>query len=391
MANVVKQLSKWDQFGTSIFSQMTQRANAAAAINLAQGFPDFDGPDVLKEAAIEAIRSGHNQYAPMAGLSRLRELLARRQAKKYALAYDPVDEVTVYSGATEAIFCAFQAFLEAGDEIIALEPFYDSYAAAAYAAGARLVGVPLRPPQFDLDVEALEKAWTPRTKAIMVNTPHNPTGHVLSEAERRAICDFAIRRDLVVVTDEVYEELVYEPHAHVPLATLSGMRDRTAVISSTSKTFSMTGWKVGYCFAPPLLTKAMRTVHQFTVFCSATPLQHAMIAALELGDDYYSELRASYRARRDLLTRLLREAGFSVAEAQGSYFVLADYAARKDLPDVAFCQWLTSELKVAAIPISVFYTDVPKAARELRYARFAFCKGEDTLLEAGRRLRVPSA
>lgn len=367
---------------------MTHRAQTAGAINLAQGFPDFDGPEVIKQAAINAINSGQNQYAPMPGLPRLRELLAQHQSRKYQLHYDPATEITIYSGATEAIFCALQAVLSAGDEIIALEPFYDSYAAAAFAAGAKLVGVPLRPPYFALDAARLEDAISAKTKAIIINSPHNPTGHVLTEPERDIIRELCLRHDLFVITDEVYEELVYEPHVHVPLATLPGMRERTVVISSTSKTFSMTGWKIGYGFAPPRLTQAMRTVHQFTVFCSATPLQHAMIAALELPDSYYEQLRCTYRARRDLLTHLLRESGFEVSEAHGSYFVLANYKQHRDIPDVPFCEWLADEIKVAAIPISVFYTDTAQAARDLRYVRFAFCKHETTLLEAGRRLRA---
>lgn len=384
----MRPVTKWDQFGTSIFSVMTLKAMQAGAVNLAQGFPDFDGPDEIKEAAIAAIRGNLNQYAPAPGLPALRELLAAKQKEKSGITYSPDTEVTVFSGATEAIYCAMQALLEAGDEIIAFEPAYDSYAPGAFAAGAKVVGVPLMPPTWTFDAEALRRAVTPRTRAIIVNTPHNPTGRVFTRAELQIIRDLAVEKDLLVITDEVYEALVYAPHQHVSLATLPGMAERTVVISSTSKTYSFTGWKVGYAFAPAALTKALRAVHQFTVFCSATPLQAGMLAALKLAPSYYEDLNADYRSKRDALCEILTSAGFKVRPPEGTYFALADYSGLKDVDDVTFCTWLTETIKVAAIPISVFHSDPVAAGRRLRHVRFAFCKGADTLQAAATKLKA---
>lgn len=381
-------INKWDQFGTSIFSIMTQKAVAASAVNLAQGFPDFDGPDVIKDAAIEAIRLGMNQYAPAAGLPELRKLLGQRKRDATGHNYDPDTEVTIFSGATEAIYCAMQALLEAGDEVIAFEPFYDSYPAAAHGAGARLIGVPLTSPSWSLDPVALERAVTAKTRAIIVNSPHNPTGRVLTIDEMMAIRDLAVERDLLVITDEVYEELVYAPHKHVSLATLPGMVERTIVISSTSKTYSFTGWKVGYAFAPAMITKALRAVHQFTVFCSATPLQAGMVAALRLEASYYTELRADYLTKRDALIKILRDAGFTCQPSEGTYFVLAEYSGIKNVDDMTVASWLTETVKVAAVPISVFFQHPEAAAKRLRYVRFAFCKGLETMAAAERNFKI---
>lgn len=384
-ASVLRIPTKWDRFGTSIFSVMTQKALASGAVNLAQGFPDFDGPDAVKDAAIAAIRAGKNQYAPATGLPELRAALADHQERRAGLTFDPDKEVTVFSGATEALYCAFQ-LLEPGDEVIAFEPYYDSYPAAAHAAGAKLLGVPLTPGSWTLDAARLASAVTPRTRAIIVNTPHNPTGHCFTAHELGVVAELAKAKDLLVFTDEVYEELVFAPARHLGIATLPGMRERTITISSTSKTFSFTGWKVGYAFAPAPLTKALRAVHQFTVFCSATPLQAGMVAALKLGPEYYDELRKDYLARRDALLGILESAGFRCSVPEGTYFVLADYSKIRDVPDLEFATWLIDTAKVAAIPISVFYAENQDAAKTLRYVRFAFCKGMPTLEAAGSRL-----
>jgi N-succinyldiaminopimelate aminotransferase len=383
---VTRALTKWQGFQTSIFTQMTQKAIKAGAVNLAQGFPDFDGPDEIKDAAIAAIKNGLNQYAPATGLPELRQLLARRQSARMDMAIDADTETTVFSGATEALYCATQALLEPGDELIAFEPFYDSYPAGAHAAGAKLVGVPLNPPEFAFDPKALANAITPRTKAIIVNTPHNPTGRVFGQAELEVIRELALKHDLWVITDEVYEELVYAPHRHIHLATMPGMAERTVTISSTSKTFSMTGWKVGYAFAKPALTGALRAVHQFTVFCSATPLQAGMIAALKLAPSYFSELNQDYKTKRDDLLKVLRDAGFKVRTPEGTYFALADYSPVFKGKDTDFADKLTSDVKVACIPISGFYTDPRAAAAKLSYVRFAFCKGKDTVNAAAKNL-----
>ena len=384
----MRPLTKWNHVGTSIFTVMTQKAMAAGAVNLAQGFPDFDGPEVIKDAAIAAIRTGLNQYAPAPGLPALRQALARRQAQRTGLSFDWEREVTVFSGATEAIYCAMQALLTAGDEVIALEPAYDSYGPAAYAAGAKLVGVPLKAPDWTLDASRLAQAITPKTRAMIINTPHNPTGRVFSRDELQVIRELAIKHDLWVITDEVYEELVYGTARHVSLATLPGMAERTVTISSTSKTYSFTGWKVGYAFAPEPLTQALRAVHQFTVFCSATPLQAGMVAALGLGDDYYRELVDDYGAKREQLVALLRQVGFKVSAPSGTYFTVADYSGLKQghLDDRNFATWLTETVRVAAVPVSVFYQDQEAARTQGRHVRFAFCKSQETIAEAGRRL-----
>jgi N-succinyldiaminopimelate aminotransferase len=383
--------TKWDHVGTSIFSVMTQEAVKAGAVNLAQGFPDFDGPEPIREAAAQALRRGLNQYAPSAGLPELRQALARRQKAKHGLDWNWESEVTVFSGATEALYSALQAFLTPGDEVIALEPAFDSYAPAAHAAGAKVVGVPLAPPAWRLVPEALEHAVTPRTRAILLNTPHNPTGRVLTRPELEAVRAVALAHDLLVITDEVYDELVYAPAVHLPFSTLPGMAERTVTIGSTAKTYSYTGWKIGYAFAPARLTHLVRAVHQFTVFCSATPLQAGMVAALALPESYYDELRREYRERRDFLAQTLTQAGFEVVPPEGTYFVLGGYGRLSDKDDVDFARWLTTEVKVAAIPLSPFYGDPVAQARRSRHVRFAFCKELATLGRAADNLKVLTA
>ena len=379
--------AKWRDFGTSIFTIMTQKAIASGAVNLAQGFPDFDGPDAIKDAAIAAIRSGRNQYAPAPGVPELRQLLAKRKAEQSLVNYDWNSEVTIFSGATEAIFCALQALFDPGDEILAFEPYFDSYPAAAHSSGAHIVGIPLEPPIFTFTRTSLEKAVTKRTRALLLNSPHNPTGRAFNQVELEMLRDFVLAHDLLVITDEVYEEIVYSPAVHQSLADLPDMAERSIVISSTAKTFSFTGWKIGYTFAPKELTAALRAVHQFTVFCSATPLQYGMIAALELGLEYFTELRSEYRQRRDLLLTDLRASGFRAEAPEGTYFIVADYSDLSALDDLQFATQLTEQHKVAAIPISVFCKDQQLAARRYRYVRFAFCKNRTTIADAGARLR----
>ncbi|MBM4252701.1 MAG: aminotransferase class I/II-fold pyridoxal phosphate-dependent enzyme [Deltaproteobacteria bacterium] len=377
---------RWSHFGTSIFTTMTLKAQATNSINLAQGFPDFDGPNEVKKAAIDAVTEGCNQYAPAPGLPRLRQLIAARRSSQAGGNYDWAEEVTIFSGATEALFCTLQGLFGPGDEILAFEPLYDSYIAGAHSAGAKIVGVPLAPPSFSFTAAALERLVTKNTRAILVNSPHNPTGRVFHAAELAIIRDFALAHDLIVITDEVYEELVYSPNVCQSLATLPGLRDRTVVISSTAKTFSFTGWKVGYAFAPAALTKLLRAVHQFTVFCSATPLQHGMIAALQLSPEYYDDLRSDYRQRRDQLLASLVKAGFQPVVPEGSYFIIADYSKLSDQDDRSFALRLAEVCGVASIPLSPFYVDEDQARKSLRFLRFAFCKSLDTLSAAGERL-----
>ena len=375
--------SRMRGFGTSVFAEFTHLANEHKAVNLGQGFPDFDGPDFVKEAAVAAIRTGHNQYERMIGLPALAEAVAAHQRRFYGLDYDPEREVTVYAGCTEAIFVALQALLEPGDEVVLFEPFYDAYRPGLAMAGASPRVVPLRAPEFALDPAALEAALTPRTRAIFLNSPNNPSGKVFSPEELDTIARVCRKHDLLAVTDEVYEHIVFEP-AHAPLASRPGMRERTVTLSSTGKTFSLTGWKIGWSCAPPEITEALRMVHQFVTFCIATPFQHAMAAALGTNDDYYEGLRADYRARRDRLCEGLEEAGFGVRKPEGTYFALADIRPLGGDDDVAFCRALPARVGVAAIPVSAFY-DGPGAPRHL--VRFAFCKKDATLEEGLRRLR----
>jgi N-succinyldiaminopimelate aminotransferase len=369
-------------FGTTVFTEMTALAQRYGAVNLGQGFPDFDGPEFVKQAAIDALRAGHNQYARMAGELTLVSAIADHERRFHGLDYDPETEVTVHAGATEGLFATLSALLDPGDEVVAFEPFYDSYPAAAALSGARLVTVPLRPPDFAFDPVALSAAVTDRTRAVLVNSPHNPTGKVFQRTELEAVAALARRHDLVAVTDEVYEHLVFDG-AHVPLASLPGMRERTVTISSTGKTFSLTGWKIGFSCAPPRLASAIRAVHQFVIFAVATPLQRAMAVALAAGDDYYARLGSDYRGRRERLCNGLSDAGFDVLRPQGTYFALADIRSLGEDDDVAFCRRLPEATGVAAIPVTAFCRD-KSAYRHL--VRFAFCKRDETLDEGVRRL-----
>ncbi|MCP4658359.1 MAG: pyridoxal phosphate-dependent aminotransferase [bacterium] len=374
--------SRLQGFGTTIFTEMTQLAQEHQAVNLGQGFPDFDGPEFIKEAAIQAIRDGHNQYCRMTGIPELNRAIAEHQRRFYDLDYDPDAEVTVMSGATEAIFATLQAICEVGDEVVIFEPFYDSYRASIAMAGARERVVTLWAPEFRFDPEELERAITPKTRAILLNTPHNPTGKVYSRAELEQVAELCRRHQLLAITDEVYEHLVFDGE-HLPLATLPGMRERTVTISSTGKTFSFTGWKIGYTCAPPAISAALRTVHQFVTFCNSAPFQPAMAKALSAGDEYYDQFVTDYRERRDRLCRGLAEVGFGVLPPAGTYFVLADIRPLGHDDDVAFCRMLPERVGVAAIPPTAFYNN-QAAGRHL--VRFAFCKTPAVLDEGIRRL-----
>jgi N-succinyldiaminopimelate aminotransferase len=367
-------------FGTSIFTEITALAVRTGAVNLGQGFPDFDAPDFVKEAAVRAIRDGHNQYARPYGVPALAEAIAAHQERFHGLRYDPLEEVTVVAGATEALHAAISGILEPGDEAILFEPFYDAYRPDLAMAGAAWRTVRLEPPGFALDVGALEAAVGPRTRAIVVNTPHNPTGKVFTRAELEAIAALCRRHGLVAITDEVYEHLAFDA-PHLSLAALPGMRERTVVISSAGKTFGCTGWKIGWACAPPSLTAGVRAAHQFVTFTNGTPFQHAVAAALGADDAFYARLAADYRARRDALTAGLAAAGLDVLPVQGTYFAIADLGAGGD--DVEFCRTLPARCGVAAIPVSAFYGE---EAPVKRLVRFAFCKRDETLGEGIRRL-----
>jgi aspartate/methionine/tyrosine aminotransferase len=377
----------WQKFGTSIFSVMTQTANKHGAINLAQGFPNFDGPTEIKNAASTAIAGSWNQYAPSAGLIELRELAAKRMLATSKLDFDPATEITVFSGATEALFCSFLAFFEEGDEIITFAPYFDCYPAGAFAVKARLKEVPLKTPTWEPDIEALAKAITPNTKALLINTPHNPTGRVFNRAELSQIAAIALKHNLLVMTDEVYDELVFDDNELTRFASLPGMRERTITITSTAKTYSVTGWKVGFTFAPKHLTDELRAVHQFTVFCSATPLQKALCSALALPDSYYTQLRREYTQRRDYLYKELTNIGFAIHKPAGTYFMCADYSQFSKEGDVDFAMTLAEKIGVAVIPTSVFFNEPELISKKQHYVRFAFCKDLETLQQGVERLK----
>ena len=369
-------------FGTTIFAEMSRLALEHGAVNLGQGFPDFPGPSFVKDAACEAIAADHNQYAPLPGIPAIRTAIAEKMQRFYGLTFDPQREITVYAGCTEAIHVALMALCEPGDEVILLQPYYDSYRACVAMAGATPRFVTLHAPEFRWDPAELQEAWSDRTRVILFNSPHNPTGRVFGEEEMEQVARLARKHDTYVVTDEVYEHLVYEGR-HAPMAGRPGMADRTVTLNSTGKTFSLTGWKIGYSLAPPDLTRALQTVHQFVTFAVATPFQHAMAAAIATDDTYYVDLLALYRAKRDRLVQMLRDVGFTVEPPAGTYFVCAGIEKFGFADDVAFCRHLIEEVGVVAIPPSAFYDD-PALGRS--YVRFAFCKTDEVLDEAGRRL-----
>jgi aminotransferase len=361
---------------------MTRLANQHGALNLAQGFPNFPCPELLKEAAARAIRDDVNQYAITWGARSLREALARKYAEWYGLAVDPETEVTVTCGATEAMAAALLAIVDPGDEVVVFEPFYENYGPDAILCGARPVYVPIAPDR-PLDLDRLAAAFSSRTRAIVVNTPNNPTGRVLSRAELEGIAALCLRHGAYAVTDEIYEHIRYEGE-HLPIATLPGMRERTITVSGYSKTFSITGWRIGTVVAPAPLTGAIRKVHDFLTVGAPAPLQEAVAAGiLGLPRVYYAEMAEAYRRRRDLLVGALQAAGFRCTPPEGAYYVLADYGALSDLDDVGFARELVVRHGVASVPASSFYA-APDPARRL--VRFAFCKTEDVLAAAAERL-----
>ncbi|MFE5835068.1 pyridoxal phosphate-dependent aminotransferase [Streptomyces sp. NPDC056488] len=375
------------EFGTTIFAEMSALAAGTGAINLGQGFPDTDGPEEVREAAVRALRDGRgNQYPPGPGVPELRTAIADHQRERYGLEYDPDTEVLVTAGATEAIAASLLALVEPGDEVIALEPYYDSYAACVAMAGGTRVPVTLRPHEgaYVLDLDELRAAVTDRTRLILLNTPHNPTGTVLTRAELTAVAELAVERDLLVVADEVYEHLVFDGAEHVPIASLPGMRERTVTISSAGKTFSFTGWKVGWITASPELTSAVRSAKQFLTYVSSGPFQYAVAEALRLPDAYFDGLRADLAAKRDLLGEGLAKAGFEVYRPSGTYFVTTDIRPLGATDGFAFCRSLPERAGVVAIPNAVFYDDREAGAP---FVRFAFCKKTEVLEEAVARLR----
>lgn len=379
--------------GTTVFSEFSALALKHGAMNLGQGFPDFDGPEAVKEAARKAITDGVNQYAPSPGLRDLRVAIAEHGARFHGhTGIDPDTMVTVTSGATEAILCVLLGLVDPGDEAIVFEPFYDSYDANLAFLGAKARYVPLRPPDAShttwwFDRDEVRAAFGPKTRLLILNTPQNPTGKVFTREELEFLGGLCAEHDVKVLSDEVYEHIVFAPARHVRAATVPVLADRTVTVSSGGKSFSLTGWKIGWIIAPPALRDAVQRAHQFVTFATASPLQAAMAAALRLPDAYFHELGTSYLAKRERLLSGLAQAGLKAYVPEGSYFIMADIAGRGFADDVAFCRHLVTEVGVAAIPPSVFYSPEHKPLGQ-GMARFAFCKTEGVLDEAVRRLKA---
>jgi methionine aminotransferase len=368
--------TKLPKVGTTIFTVMSQLAAEHQAVNLGQGFPDFAVPGRLVEALDRAMRAGHNQYAPMSGIPALRQAIAAKTGRCYGWRPDADAEVTVTSGATEAIFDAVHAVVRAGEEVIVLDPCYDCYEPAIELAGATAVHVPLDPETFAPDWERVRAAITPRTRMLMVNTPHNPSGAMLSAGDMQAIAGLLRGTGIVLLSDEVYEHIVFEGRRHESALRYPELRERALVISSFGKTYHCTGWKVGYCIAPPALSAEFRKVHQYNTFCTFTPAQHAFAAMLEAEPAHYEQLGAFYEAKRDRFREQLLGTRLRPLPVAGGYFQLVDYSAVSDLDDLAFCRWLTVEHGVASIPLSPFYASPPAGQR---LARLCFAKSEATL------------
>ena len=385
MPNPTRVAARTAVFNESVIREMTRLALIHGAMNLAQGYPDFPAPDFIKQAAIQAINADVNQYAITWGSLRLRQAIAAKSKRFYGLDLDPDREITVTCGATEAMMATMLAVVEPGDEVIVFEPFYENYVPDAAMSGAKLVYVTLRGPDFAIDPAALRAAFTSGTRAIILNTPNNPSGKVFTRAETELVAELCQEFDCLCITDEIYEHILYDTNVHTPIATLPGMYERTITISGLSKTFSVTGWRLGYILARPELTNAIRKVHDFLTVGAPAPLQEAGAVAIEQSDSYYPELRGLYDRKRGLLLSSLREAGFTAHSPQGAYYIMADFS---DIPfegdDTGFAHHLIEKIGVAPVPGSSFYRPGGDAGNRL--VRFTFSKSEETLVEAGRRL-----
>ncbi|MHB1895536.1 MAG: pyridoxal phosphate-dependent aminotransferase [Metallibacterium sp.] len=374
--------TKLPAVGTTIFTVMSQLALQHQAINLGQGFPDFDPPQALQDALARAMREGRNQYAPMTGITALREQIALKTERLYGRRVGVDTEITVTSGATEALFAAIACSVRAGEEVIVLDPCYDSYQPAIDLQGARAVHVPLRLPDFSVDWQRVRDAVTPRTRMIIVNSPHNPSGAVFSTADLDALAELVQAHGLWVLSDEVYEHIVFDGAQHQSVLRHAALAERSFVVSSFGKTYHCTGWKLGYCIAPKVLSAEFRKVHQYLTFCSFQPAQWAFAEMLAHAPAHYLELPVFYQAKRDLFRALLAPSRLQLLDVPGGYFQLADYSAIRDVDDLNFCDWLVREVGVAAIPLSPFYETPPDA----RLLRFCFAKSDATLAAAAERL-----
>ncbi|MAB98607.1 MAG: aminotransferase [Pseudomonadaceae bacterium] len=376
--------SKLPNVGTTIFTQMSQLAAETGALNLSQGFPDFDGPQALRDNVARHIAAGHNQYAAMTGLPALREQVAAKIARSYGCNVSADTEVTITPGATQAIFCAIQALIQPGDEVIVFDPCYDSYEPSVALAGGRCVHVPLAFPGFAIDWQKFRDALSPKTRLVILNSPHNPSGALITRAELDQLAALIAERDIYIISDEVYEHLVFDGVAHCSVLAHEALYQRAFVVSSFGKTYHVTGWKTGYVVAPPALTAELRKIHQYVSFCGVTPLQWALADFMAEHPEHISELPAFYQNKRDLFCNLLADSRLSFTRTPGTYFQLVDYSAiRDDLDDVAMAEWMTREHGVASIPVSVFYQQAPK---DMRLVRLCFAKREETLRQAAEKL-----
>ncbi|MBK8957970.1 MAG: aminotransferase class I/II-fold pyridoxal phosphate-dependent enzyme [Proteobacteria bacterium] len=382
MSSTPRLISKLPDVGTTIFTIMSQMAADHGAINLSQGYPDYDGPAALTERLAWYTTHGHNQYAPLAGIAPLRAQVAAKVERFYDHRIDADTQVTVTPGATEAIFCAVHAVVRPGDEVIMFDPVYDSYDPAVRLAGGVPVHLVLAAPAYRIDWQAVERAITPRTRMIMVNSPHNPSGSVLDADDLRALLDIAERHDLIVISDEVYEHLVFDGQPHCSVLRVPRLAARSYAIFSFGKTFHVTGWKTGYCVAPPALMVEFKRVHQFVAFVTATPLQYALADFMAHHPEHLDQLPAFYQRKRDLFLAAMAGSRFRLTPSAGTFFQLAEYSAVSSLDDMRMVEWLTKDIGVAAIPMSVFYQSPPAQ----RYVRFCFCKEDDTLRAAAAKL-----
>ena len=372
--------SKLPRVGTTIFTRMSALASQNKALNLSQGFPDFDAPEALLEAMARHVLAGHNQYAPMPGVIELREQIAKQLGRHRAISCDPESEITVVPGATEGIFCAVTACVQPGDEVIVFDPCYDSYEPAIELAGGRAVHIALDEQSFSIDWETVAAQISPRTRLVMINSPHNPSGSTLSREDLLQLQALCERHDLLVISDEVYEYLVFDNREHHSVLQFPGLRQRSFALFSFGKTFSVTGWKTGYCIAPPALTSEFRKVHQFVTFVAVTPVQMALADFMREDPDYPATLAAFYQRKRDLFCNALHTSRFSFTPSAGTYFQLLDYSAISAAEDAQLCEDWTQRHGIASIPISIFYQAPP----EQSYLRFCFAKSDEVLLEAAR-------
>ena len=376
--------SKLPGVGTTIFTVMSRLAEESGAINLSQGFPDFQPPQALLDLVTEHMRRGHNQYPPMAGVEALREQISAKVASLYGAMADPATEITVTSGATEALFCAIHSIVRAGEEVIVFDPAYDSYEPAVTLAGAATIHIPLEPPSFGIDWDRLASALNERTRLVIINTPHNPTGSILVREDLDRLASALTPYDCYVLSDEVYEHIVFDDVGHTSVLAHPDLAERSFAVFSFGKTYHATGWKVGYCVAPEALTAEFRRVHQFNTFTTVAPLQYALADFLARRPEHHLGLSDFYQHKRDFFLEAMRETRFVMQPSRGTYFQLADYGGISDLRDNEFARWLTEHHGVAVIPVSAFYRDPP----DDRLVRFCFAKELDTLEEAAQRLRA---